>query len=322
MPTPKFSEEELELLSPEEREGMLEDIDNGDDEENDELNAGGDAGTVAAGADTSGLGVDPLKPAPVVAAAAGDAGADGKPAPVVVPDPAAAAAAAAAAAPVVVEGTDPSVPYAEPVGPSAFTPKYEPPEVNEKKVSELQAQIDAADKLFDDAEISAAELTAQKRPLEKEVRRLERIIDNSKDVVTNWSENIVPAYFDANPQFRASAAMWAELDNQVRLIQAESLNPFDPSILPRAHKAAVASMRAAMGLPPEDPAKPAPKPPAGARRDLPPSLANVPASDISDTVDNSEFAYLDRLQERNDTSFEDALAKLTEEQHARYLAAG
>ena len=113
--------------------------------------------------------------------------------------------------------------------------------------------------------------------------------------------------------------MYAELDKQVRAIQAESLNPFDPSILPRAHKLAIAEMRKAMGLPAEDTGKPAPKP-TGNKRDLPPSLANVPAADITETTDNGEFAYLDRLAEKGDgLAYETALGKLSDEARERYL---
>lgn len=304
MPPHTFSPEELELLSEEEREGLLEDIDNEDaDLEEDDTSpedkaaaAVLEAEAVAAAAEMA----DPLKPAPVVED---------------VIDPAKQAEIAAALENVDVIVDAPS---------AAAFPKFEAPADSKEKLTAIEAQIDALATKFDDGELTAAEYRAQTKPLESEARKIERLVERaelSRDVsVETWTESTVPAFFVKHTQYAPGTPLYANLDFEVRQIQAESKNPFDPAILERAHKVLQDKARAALGLPPEDANKPAPKPAPVARRDLPPSLAGMPAADITETLDNSEFAHLDRLQAKGGTAFEDALAKLNDDQMARYLA--
>jgi len=299
MPPLKYSPEEMELLSDEEREGLLEDVDNEDTDLEDDDTTGGTETAPIVEDDTSGLGADPLKPAPTVED---------------VVDPAKKEVISAALDHTGDASDVPTTP--------AF-PKFEAPADSTEKLKTIEEQIDALAVKFDDGELSAAEYRAQTKPLEAEQRKIERVLERaelSRDVsVETWTGSTVPQFFEAHPQYKEGGAMYAALDNQVRIIQAESANPFDPSILARAHKAVQTEMRKALGLPDEekDTQKQTPKP----KRDLPPSLVGVPAADITDTQDNSEFAYLDRLQDKGGTAFEDALAKLTDEQRDRYLFA-
>lgn len=299
-----FTKEELELLSDEEREGLLEDIDNEGDEEGEDEDGDvvepGDTGTV----DTSGIGTDPLKEAAE--------NADGKTidADTVVPEKKPDAELPAAA-----KTEAPAAP--------AF-PKFEAPADAKEQLTALDSQLDALAAKFDDGELSAAEYRAQSKPLEQQQRALERQVERaelSRDVsVETWTNTIVPSFFAKHTQYEPGSTLYNSLDQEVRKIQSESENQFDPTILERAHKAVTAAARKALGLPEEEPGKDNPKPKTVQRRDIPPSLANVPAADITETQDNGEFAYLDRLQEKDGLAFEKALAKLTDEQRDRYLA--
>lgn len=66
------------------------------------------------------------------------------------------------------------------------------------------------------------------------------------------------------------------------------------------------------------------KPKAAVRKpdltNIPKTLANVPAAEIPESA-AGEFAYLDKLFERDPMAYERALAKLTPEQEARFLGA-
>lgn len=308
---PKHSDDDLDLLTDEEREGLLADdiVDEGletDDETgdaNDDVETGGDAGTEAE-----------------AEAADGDAGQD---------DGAAQVAADAAA-----EQTD-AIAATAADEPDAGSTEAEgeriaswalPPEVNQK-IEELDKARDALSEQFDDGELTAKEYREQLKPLEKELDALKerRTTANvQRDIaISTFKEVTVPAFLEAHPQYAdTKSPLYGMLDNTLRGLQQTSRDPLSPKLLEQAHKQISSTLKKALGIS-EIPKPKAATPNAGkpaAKREIPPTLANVPAADISDADDGGEFAFLDRLAAQDTEKFESALAKMSDDARERYLA--
>lgn len=329
---PKFSEEELSLLTEEERLGLLEEEedDEGDagDADDDDNAAGGNN---IAGGDSDDGDADAVDEATVAAAAAAAAA-------TAAPEAAAATAAAAAAA--AGDGATTVLDPGADVGgtviehdPNERAPAWMAASDNDAKLKAIDDQRDEIAKKFDDGDLTAEEMRAQLKPLDSEYRTLERA-EIKREVareaaVEGWMEN-VGGFLDANPQYK-SGAFNALLDTEVKRLQSEAVNPFNPKILERAHANIAKQVKDAFGI--EAPAgkttdkkqdaaaaaaaaKPAPKP----RPDMPPNLGAIPAADITDADDGGEFAHLDRLAAKDSVAFERELGKLSPEAQNRYLA--
>ncbi len=316
MAAPKFSDDELELLTEEERVGLLEDIDNGEEE------AEGDADTASADEDAA-----------AAAAAAKE-----------VAEAAAAAATAAAARPGSETGTVAAVDAAGKVieheeaadEDTVVTsvpriPNWTAPADTADKLAGIDTQIDEITQKFDDGDLTAQEYRQQVRSLEAQRTELNKVqlkAELSRDLaVDTWSNVAVPQFMEKNPQYAEPGTfLYEALDREVRKLQATADNPFDPKILATAHKAIDAQIRKATGQAEPTPT-PTPKPnttPAAktaAKREIPPTLAHVPAADITDADgDNSKFAWLDRLADQDAEKYENELAKLSEAEREQYLA--
>lgn len=315
MPKPShgLSEEELALLTDEERAGLEDDsvIDEGvedveDDDTADDPNAG-----------------DQNKAPPAEAAAAAEP--EQPKAEIKEPEkkPAAAEPAAEAAETVKPEaGTEPAA------APSPrLLPQYQVPADAKDRISQIDAQLDELAKKFDDGELTAQEhreamkpLAAQRQDLHDQMLKQSLSVDSQ---VATWSNVTVPAFLAKHTQYEPGSVMWDALNNEVKKLQLEHDNPFDPSYLEQAHRTIQASVRKSLGLPAEETpeAKPAGEGKDKAqKRDIPPTLATAPAADITDTSDGGEFAYLDRLAEKDPIKYEEALGKLSPEKMDAYLA--
>jgi hypothetical protein len=206
-------------------------------------------------------------------------------------------------------------------------PSFVAPDDLDQKLGDIETRKDELATKFDDGELTAAEYRAQLKEIDKQERDLysQKIrAEVSHDMVVSQWRDSVSSFLGKHTQYEQGTPLYTALDAEVRRLQGQSDNPFDPDILGQAHRTIDAQMRKAMGLPPEETPRqesktdPAAKKPAGRKplADIPPTLAQVPAADITDT-DGGEFAHLDRL---DGEKFEAALARLTDEQRDRYLA--
>lgn len=314
---PKLSEEELALLTEEEREGLEDDslVDEGEDAE-----TGAEEQAAAAAAAEA---AEPAKPDPAKKPE-GEPGGDDD-----VDDAAAKAkaaedqAAAAAAAAEAEKKPDEPEQDRQPKKQSVL-PDWQAPEDAQAKLTEISTQLDELATKFDDGEMTAAEYRQQTRVLEQQQRDIDRQLlkaemaqeaqqDHQKRSEETWYNDTVPGFLKEYPEYQGKDLLLGALDAAVRRLQAaQPDNQFDPAILAQAD----AQVRAELGLAPRSkPATPAPK----VERELPPSLATVPAADIDDIDGGSEFAAIDRL---SGVDYENALAKMPDEMRERYLARG
>ena len=102
--------------------------------------------------------------------------------------------------------------------------------------------------VFTDYALEKFKLTTPSAATEKKV-----VVDRCTGEVANtsseakctdeayWRNITVPDFLDAHPEYKPGSSAHAALDREVRLIQANASNPFDPDILVRAHRRVMAS---------------------------------------------------------------------------------
>jgi hypothetical protein len=321
----KFTEAELALLTDEEREGLLDDDadegegegDGTDEGEDTTAEDGGsddkDGGDTDGADDGEGDGQDDADAAKLAADAT-------------------ATAAAAAEAPAADQGTGagPEAAGADQTGQDASD------EANEKrpawldaedlttKKAELKQQLAELAKKFDDGDLMATEFNEQREAIEDQreelLKREIRIETQRETALETWRDE-VKNFTKDHPQYKKGGFLYDALDKTVRELQVTAVNPLSPAILAKAHKA----IQAELGLPIEDKQAPAPAPKPTVRSDKarpapPPTLAHIPASDITDADDGGEFAHLDRLMDKDSVAYEAALKRLSPADQDRYLS--
>ncbi|PTM61894.1 hypothetical protein [Phreatobacter oligotrophus] len=290
----KFTKDEIDQLTDEEREGLAEleaeeRAENGEDDAEADAEGGGDA-DAGAGSDAAAAEAAAAKPA------AGD------------PPPAE-------------QSKDTAAPPA-----AAPFPIYEMPADYERRISTLEQQRTELARQFDDGDLTGAEFQSKLSALNREetdLREAKLRAEISYDTQLEGWKQTATAFIQANPQYEPGSLLFKMLDEAVRGLQNNSERPFDPAILHQAHQQVQAELTRFTGAPQQaagaQPAKGAPAgktlPPPPA---IPPSLATIPAAALEDTGQGSEFAHLDRLLQTDPLKYEQALAKLTDEQRERY----
>lgn len=165
---------------------------------------------------------------------------------------------------------------------------------------------------FENGDLSAAEYHKQLDALSKDERKLERIKERAEydeqQAAHNWVNVTVSSFLNQHPQYQGNQGLLNALDMEVRALQSQSGNMFDPSHLANAHER-VKDQFAPMFVS-------ATKAPAKEPRTAP-SLANTPASDI-DEPSAGEFDYLDRLAASDPIRYEDELLKLQSSSPSKY----
>lgn len=290
-----YTEEELASLTDEEREGLLDENLLDDEPEGDE-DDGDDAGEPAAtaGADDA----DDEQPGR-------DDGAD--------PDDAAAAAEQEAA-----QGTAPAL------------IKSELPADLETKLADIDKREDELSEKFEDGELTTAEYRAELRKLTSERGELEKAQlkhslaedFNQAQLEANWNRDVA-AFLKAHPEVQTSELRMDSFDSVVRKVTAETMQAGKSpgtADLEKAYKTWAEQLGIQQAPAKGDKKAADPAPGAKPRRELPPSLANVPAAEMQDTQDG-RWAQLDRLMEKDPIAFESALGKLSEADQDAYLAA-
>lgn len=211
--------------------------------------------------------------------------------------------------------------------PAEFTPRHvvEPPADAAEKFAEFARQKEELRTKLNDGDIGIDEFTAELDAIGKEERALEREVweaesaqkRNEHEAKQRW-EWEQEQFFKAeqNAVYKDKYILGA-LNQAVIDLANDSKNEGKPGpwYLAEADKI----IRERFNLTPakpNDPPKDKPTPPARARVQVPPTLASMPAAELSETGGADEFAHLDKL-----TGFdlEAALAKMTPEQQDRYL---
>jgi hypothetical protein len=196
------------------------------------------------------------------------------------------------------------------------------------KQAELEAQLKDLATKFDDGELDDADYNIEVRKIERAIARVEAKMElaeeqieaqnaaaeaNQAKLMAQWEKAQVD--FFAKPENKAIAeddAMFNSLDAHVKKILAAGNTPI-ADVLALAKHNLLAGIAKLTGQKVPDAPKPSTKPKAP-QVELPPTLGNIPSA--IPNADGDEFGYIDKLSGRK---YEDAVAKLTPEQHDRYL---
>lgn len=312
---------ELEMLTDEEREGMLDEdtIDEGLEEEGD-ADAGAEAGAdkgqdkgAEADGDADGEGEGDGD-----GDGEGDTSADAAKA---AADAAAAEAAAATAAAAQQDTQQQDVTQEQ----QERAPSWRIDPAVPDKITALDKQRDEIVAKFDDGEMTGAEMRAQLKPIETEIRQLETKVmaaDIAKsNAIDQYRDVTIPNFMSAHTEYQPGTILHTMLDAEVRRLQQTAANPLSPKILEQAHTNLSSQVEKAYGVKKTAAKQDAPKPkPDGTGRQVPPTLGTVPAADGNDADDGGEFAWLDRLANSDVEKYETELAKLSDEKRERYMA--
>lgn len=196
----------------------------------------------------------------------------------------------------------------------------------EEQKSSLDQQLRALAAKFDDGEFTGTEYHEKREEIEKQLEpvrtELMRAGIKKADADDAWKNDTVPSFLAANPAYAEKGSVLnMMLDAEVRKIQSTAANPRDPKILDLAHQRISKQIGAAYGVAPKAASKQptTPAKPAG-KRELPPTLGGLPASDITDPVDGTVYAHLDRLAAKDPIAYDAALAKMSPAQLDDYLS--
>ena len=304
---PKYTDEELSMLTDEEREGLDEsqDFDEGQDQPEDKD-----------GADTA-------DEKPIVVKDEDDDGDDDKAKPDADDgdDKAKDTAAESDDDPAKAKQDDPAAddtPAGEDDAPPARRPTAlaQLPEDYDDQVAKIGTDKEALVGKFDEGDITMSEYHKELDALNRKERELERLKDRVEYEVraaaTHWRDVVVAGFLDKHPEYQDNQMLLGLLDQEVRKQQVANEDQFNPDYLTNAHK------HISAGLPQVfKQAKAEAKP----KREIPqvPSLANVPAADVDQPGDD-KFAMLDRLADKDPVAYERALDKLSEAEREEYLA--
>jgi hypothetical protein len=196
------------------------------------------------------------------------------------------------------------------------------------KQAELEAQLKDLATKFDDGELDDADYNIEVRKIERAIARVEAKMElaeeqieaqnaaaeaNQAKLMAQWEKEQIDFFAKAeNKVFAEDDALFNSLDAHVKKILAAGNVPI-ADVLSTAKHNLLTSIAKVTGQKLPD----APKPNAKAKApqvELPPTLGNIPSA--IPNADGDEFGYIDKLSGRK---YEDAVAKLTPEQHERYL---
>lgn len=211
---------------------------------------------------------------------------------------------------------------------SQFDPLPDVGSQREKIKEQQELKQELAEK-FDNGDITAQEKAAQERKIDDEIyalqsdlMRREHKVETAKE---DWQAKVVPDFIAQNSVYKPGSALIKMLNEHVKSLQVGQYasNPFHPNVLKLADRALRAELgEEIFGTPKPKNPKPVEPGKKTAKREMPPSLRNVPAAAGEDIAgDGSEFAYLDRLADTDMEKYEDALAKLSAADLDRYMNA-
>ena len=196
------------------------------------------------------------------------------------------------------------------------------------KQAELEAQLKELAERFDDGELEDAEYNIEVRKIERAIARVEAKMELAEEqieaqnaaaeakqakLMAQWEKEQIDFFAKAeNKVFAEDDALFNSLDAHVKKILAAGNVPI-ADVLSTAKHNLLTSIAKVTGQKLPDAPKLNTKTKAP-QVELPPTLGNIPSA--IPNADGDEFGYIDKLSGRK---YEDAVAKLTPEQHERYL---
>ena len=283
----KLTEEELALLTEEERDGYLDDE---DDDEGEEGN--GDEGD------------DDPQDDPTLA----------------VDDPAAAAQAAANDQAGDDQGDGAETKEEFTTQPKPLFNAELPADIQAQRTA-IDEKEDALDKQFDEGDITFSEhkkalreINQQRNALDRAELKAELAAEAYQTQIDNSWQASQTAFFASHPELNtANEVQMTALDHLVRQETKATLDKGGSIGVPELERA-YTKYKQAFNIEAAAP-KQAKAPSAKNEGVIPPNLGKLPAATANDT-DDGKFAHLDRLE---GVAFEDALAKLSDAQRDEYL---
>lgn len=202
------------------------------------------------------------------------------------------------------------------------------PENIEEIITAISSEEDALAQKFDDGDITAREyrdglnrLNAQRDELNWNKRKADLAREMEDTAKANaWQKEVSDFMTTTAAHITKSHAAMIAFDDVVKKVTSDpaNLNLSDRAQLDKAYKIFMNEVGEAFGIQPQQSQQtkataPAPK----AARNIPPTLAKVPASDMED-LDGGKFAALDRLAAADPVAYESAVAKMSEAERAQY----
>lgn len=220
---------------------------------------------------------------------------------------------------------------AEPSGADADDSQQNAPLLQRPDVSDANARLQAIpaerDAIYDRYELGDLDAKAMRAELAKlddeamQARlRIERASIAEEMAAASWQRSVEDFVRD-NQIVAKNHLTWAAFDQAVRAVTGDkaSAGLSDRAQLQKAFVlfseafgiTQPATQKAQSATVPEKTEKP--------RRDVPPTLATIPAAAITGTEDN-RFSALDRLADNDPIAFEDAIARMSDADRQAYFA--
>lgn len=216
-----------------------------------------------------------------------------------------------------------------------FRPQIiQPPADAEERMRDIERRENELAEKFDEGDITSKEFQAQNRALATErealnweIRKAELSQQQAQEFEANAWQADVRAFLKDHPEIRKNELMWTSFDLAVRKITGseEFQNLSNRKQLEKAHQV-WADQLGLSSTQADNRDKPQGKSgakPVKQKREIPPTLARVPAADVQDT-DDGKYGLINRLYESSNphdvAKAEDMLAKMSPEEQDRYLA--
>ncbi len=213
-----------------------------------------------------------------------------------------------------------------------FVPEYKPQNID--GLDDNYKQLDAAytelsDKLagqYEDGELSFTEYRKESRELDHKFAAEKSILDTAKlkaDIAQEQAQQITEqrwqweqdTFFKDNKEFKDDPVLYGALDATLRAAHQDQANNGKSGLQLLRESADKVRSRfdgAKRITSPDDQKKISA---SKSRPELPVTLANIPAADSN--VESAEFDYMDKL---SGMAYEAAIAKMSDDQRARFLA--
>ncbi len=227
-----------------------------------------------------------------------------------------------------------------------FAPHYEAkaPEKYQEQMDGFETQLKEVKGKFEEGDLSVSEymdkrdtIASQRYDLREQKLKSDMSAEQSKQVADQVWEHEQDLFFDQHPEYRKDTILWGAMDASIRELtaKAENVNRSGMAILNDAHKQ-VSERFSQRGTENKEVDKEETndkkdnpnkqlvnkegnKQETAKKPDLsvvPKTLSDMPNADGPDTGTDTEFTYLDKL---GGVEYENALAKLSDDQQDRYL---
>ena len=184
----------------------------------------------------------------------------------------------------------------------------------DEKEAAIDQQYDEGDILFTEHKQALRDINKQRNALDRAELKAELAAEAYQTQIDNSWQASQEAFFSAHPEFKIdNEAKWAAFDQLVKNETKSVLDKGGVVGVPELERA-YTKYKQAFNIEAASP-KQAKAPASKNEGVVPPNLGKLPAATANDT-DDGKFAHLDRLE---GVAFEDGLAKLSDAQRDEYL---